>query len=162
VELRELFSRRNLREQLDDLDAEMGVMAGSVAVRPIAAAVHRSARRLDATATERLIEAYQGGVGVTGLAQQFGIHRSTVSALLSRHGVEMRPVGLSASDVVDAARLYTDGWSVAKLGRKFGVNGTTVWRMLVATGVVTRPASHRVLVPVSHHTSPETDAIAHV
>jgi hypothetical protein len=45
-----------------------------------------------------LIEAYQQNEPVNQLALRFGIHRVTVTALLRRHGVEMRRAGLRPHD----------------------------------------------------------------
>src|SRR5215218_1896046 len=67
----------------------------------------------------KLIAAYGHGESIKQLAQRFGIHRMTVTALLRRHGVELRRAGLTSDDVVAASRLYAHGWSLAKLGRKF-------------------------------------------
>jgi hypothetical protein len=43
------------------------------------------------------------------LGARFGIDRRTVSAILHRHGVQMRRRSLSASQVDDAIHLYTRG-----------------------------------------------------
>jgi hypothetical protein len=52
------------------------------------------------------------------LAERFGIHRSTVTAVLQRHGVELHQVGLSDEEVAEACRLYPDGWSLAGLAER--------------------------------------------
>jgi lambda repressor-like predicted transcriptional regulator len=89
------------------------------------------------------IAAYGHGESIKQLAQRFGIHRMTVTALLRRHGVELRRAGLTSDDVVAASRLYAHGWSLAKLGRKFGVNAATVLRALRACGVTMRSPAGR-------------------
>jgi hypothetical protein len=78
---------------------------------------------------------------VKELAREFGVHRVSVTALLQRHGVALRPVGLSPEQVTEASRRYGESWSVARLGETFGVDGTTVWRALKLVGVVMRAAS---------------------
>lgn len=60
-------------------------------VRPPERAVVRQAhRRLSQTEVANLISAYREQVPVKELAHRFGIHRVTVTALLRRHGVELR------------------------------------------------------------------------
>jgi hypothetical protein len=95
-------------------------------------------RRLSVTEIRKLIKAYKHQDSVTELAKQFGIHRLTVTALLRRHGVEQRPVGLAPTEIPEAASLYGQGWSLVRLGEAFGVDASTVWRALRAAGVVMR------------------------
>ena len=83
-------------------------------------------RRLSATETAELIKAYERQIPVKDLAKQFGVHRSTVTALLQRNGVALRQAGLAREVVPMAARFYSQGWSLAQLGAKFGVDSTTV------------------------------------
>jgi hypothetical protein len=92
-------------------------------------------RRLSVTEIRKLIKANKHQVE---LAKQFGIHRLTVTALLRRHGVEQRPVGLTPTEIPEAASLYGQGWSLVRLGEAFGVDASTVWRALRAAGVVMR------------------------
>jgi hypothetical protein len=47
------------------------------------------------TEVTELIKEYEQQATVKELAQRFGIHRLTVSALLKRHGIELRPIGLT-------------------------------------------------------------------
>jgi DNA-binding IclR family transcriptional regulator len=82
--------------------------------------------RLGAATISDLIAGYRAGAHIKELAQQFGVHRNTVTALLHRNGVELRPVGLSPVQVDDARRRYHDGVSLAELGHEFGV-GLRVW-----------------------------------
>ena len=99
--------------------------------------------RMDAFATAELIVAYQEGAKIKDLARRFGVHRTTVTSLLLRHGVEVRHLGLTPDQIRDAALLYRDGWSLARLGEKFGVDDMTVRRYLLLAGVVLRPPYRR-------------------
>jgi transcriptional regulator with XRE-family HTH domain len=99
--------------------------------------------RLDPQDANSLATAYRDGMTIKELARRFGIHRSTVTALLRRHGVELRPSGLAPPDIPTAASLYGQGWSVARLGERFGVDPTTVWRALRGDGVGMRPSGQR-------------------
>jgi hypothetical protein len=92
-------------------------------------------RRLGPAEVAKLIETYGQGVTIKQLAERFGIHRVTVSALLHRHGVSLRLAGLGDAEVEEAASLYRQGWTLAGLGKMFAVNPVTVWRRLQAVGV---------------------------
>jgi transposase len=102
-------------------------------------------RRLDEREASELIAVYLQGASVKELALRFGVHRRTVTSLLLRYGVELRPSGLQPEDIELAALLYRDGWSLARLGEKFGVDGSTVWRALKAAGVEMRSPNQRNL-----------------
>jgi DNA-binding MarR family transcriptional regulator len=87
------------------------------------------------TEVEELIKAYERKASIKELAARFGVHRLTVTALLLRHGVELRRAGLTPDEVSAAALLYRHGWSLARLGSRFGVDPSTVWRALRAEGM---------------------------
>jgi hypothetical protein len=67
------------------------------------------ARQLDADQLHALIQGYTAGARTYELGDRFGIDRRTVSAILHRHGVQMRRRGLSPDQVDDAIRLYDSG-----------------------------------------------------
>jgi hypothetical protein len=92
-------------------------------------------RRLSGEEIIQLIKAYEDHQPVHQIAQKFGIHRVTASALLRRHGAAMRCAGVRPEEVPVAVSLYGDGLSCARLGIRFGVSTTTIWRMLRAAGV---------------------------
>ena len=52
-----------------------------------------------------------------------------MTALLQRHWVKMRQIGLAPKDISMAASLYGHGWSLARLGARFGVDAATVCRL---------------------------------
>jgi hypothetical protein len=68
------------------------------------------------TEVRMLIKEYEQRASVKDLAQRFGIHRLTVTALLRRHGVELRRAGLTPEQIRTAEGLYRQGWSLASLG----------------------------------------------
>jgi hypothetical protein len=94
--------------------------------------------RLDPNKANALAEAYRDGQTIKELAGTFGVHRVTVSALLQRHGVERRQVGLTDEQTAEACRLYPEGWSLARLGERYDVDDMTVRRYLLLAGVVMR------------------------
>ncbi|MBW4061129.1 helix-turn-helix domain-containing protein [Candidatus Saccharibacteria bacterium] len=105
--------------------------------------VRHHQRRLDDSQSSQLITAYLQGMSVKELAHRFGVHRHTVTAVLTRYNVEIRQPGLRPDDVEAAAQLYRDGWSLVRLGKKFSVDGTTVGRALKAAGVEMRSPNER-------------------
>jgi hypothetical protein len=80
---------------------------------------------------------------MTELAKQFGIHRTTVTAILQRVGVEPRRFRLTNEQVVEACRLYPEGWSLARLAERYEVSDMTVRRYLLLAGVVMRSTRER-------------------
>jgi hypothetical protein len=108
--------------------------------RAVARQVHH---RLSQAEVAEMISAYRQGEPVKELAQRFGIHRVTVTAILRRHDVELHRVGLVPAEVLAAADHYRRGWSLARLGSKYGVDPATVWRALRLAGVAMRSPAGR-------------------
>jgi DNA-binding NarL/FixJ family response regulator len=61
-----------------------------IEARPVAAPPRQVQRRLDEAEELAAVEAYRSGKTVYEVGQQFGIHRTTVSAIMQRRGVRMR------------------------------------------------------------------------
>ena len=142
VELVRLYSNlERLRPQL-----RQARRAASSSLRPPenAGRPWQHHRRLSRAEIIELIQAYEDHQPVHRLAERFGIHRITVTALLQRHGVELRRVGLTPDEIRAAARLYRQGWSCARLGARFSVDPATVWRALRAAGVAMRSSTGRM------------------
>lgn len=85
-----------------------------------------TAKRLKAQEVEELITAYQAGMNVYKLGERFGITRQTVSAILKRHGVQIRKRGLTEEEIGEAVQLYAQGWSLTRIGQHFEVDVRTV------------------------------------
>lgn len=94
--------------------------------------------RLDREGVAQLVAAYQAGGRVKQLARQFGVHRLTVSSILQREGVALRPRGIHPDDLPEVIRLYQDGWALARLAAKFDVSPSTVTNTLRRAGVPIR------------------------
>jgi hypothetical protein len=80
------------------------------------------ARQLDANQVQALIQGYTAGATTYELGARFGINRRTASAILHRHGADMRKRGLSPHQVDDAIRLYNSGWSLTRIGEHLNVD----------------------------------------
>jgi hypothetical protein len=74
------------------------------------------------------------------VARQFGLHRTTVRAMLDRAGVSVRPREMSPAQVGLATKLYGDGLSLKQVGERLGFNAQTIANRLVAAGVRMRSA----------------------
>jgi hypothetical protein len=87
--------------------------------------------------------AYRAGRATKDLAELFGIHRATVTAVLERLGVERRQAGLSDEQAAEARRLYPEGWSLVRLAERYDVDDMTVRRYLLLAGAVMRSPHER-------------------
>jgi hypothetical protein len=101
------------------------------------------ARQLHANQIQALIQGYTAGATTYELGDRFGIDRRTVSAILRRHGADMRRRGLFPHQVNDAIRLYNSGWSLARVGGHLRVDPTTVLNRLRERGIPTRDTHGR-------------------
>lgn len=103
--------------------------------------------RLEPDQINALAVAYREGKAIKDLARNFGVHRTTVTAILERRGVELRLTGLSNAQVAEACRLYPEGWSLARLADRYSVNDMTVRRYLLLAGVAMRSRRGRLKLP---------------
>ena len=85
-------------------------------------------RRLSPTDIDDRVEAYQAGATSSPLAGEFGIHRTTVSGHLDRHGIPRHSEQTAWDDETldEAAELYATGLSLAAVANRFGVDPQTV------------------------------------
>lgn len=95
-------------------------------------------RKLLASEVTQLIDAYQGGAGVSQLAARFGISRNAVTRILKVAGVPLRSPGLNAEQIDRAVTQYQAGMSLALIGGSSGVDAHTVRRRLIDRGVELR------------------------
>jgi len=102
-----------------------------------------TARQFDADQVQTLIAGYRAGATTYELGDRFSIDRRTVSAILHRHGVDMRRRGLSPAQVDDAIRLYSSGWSLVRIGDHLKIDPTTVLRQLRKRDIPPRDTHRR-------------------
>jgi DNA-binding CsgD family transcriptional regulator len=101
-------------------------------------------QQLSPEAVRELVAGYEDGATVYELAEQFKIHRTTVSLHLQRQGVAMRRTGLSDEQIRQAAKLYEQGLSLVRLAEHMQVNAETVRQALRKHGVrMRRPWERR-------------------
>ncbi|UGQ56905.1 helix-turn-helix domain-containing protein [Rhodococcus pyridinivorans] len=101
----------------------------------------RANRKLERDEIEALVRRYREGATVYELAEEFGMHRQTVSAHLHREGVTLRSrVRMTPQLLARAIELYKAGWSTVQIGKELGVGTSTVGKALKRAGVQMRPA----------------------
>jgi len=100
-------------------------------------------RRLRQREIDELVAGYRAGATVYQLANEFRIHRGTVSLLLERHRVSLRNRPLSPAQIEQARVLYATGQSLAKVGKQLGCDANTVRLALVKVGVRMRDSHGR-------------------
>jgi transposase-like protein len=98
-------------------------------------------RRLSPIHIDDLISAYQAGATISQLANEFGIHRTTVASHLDRHGVPRRHEQTAWDHEIlrQAAELYATGLSLADVADQFGVDAQTVANRFRRAGIAVRP-----------------------
>jgi len=100
---------------------------------------HQIQRRLSTSESEELCRAYQSGKTIRELTSQFGIHKTTVTAVLDRAGIDRRIRTISPEEVVQAEVLYAEGFSTASIGSRLGFSAETIRSNLTRRGVEIRP-----------------------
>ena len=86
-----------------------------------------------------MMRRYHAGETVYDLAEAFGCHRSTVSAVLKRNGVTVTLVkSEKIFDPAEAAALYEAGMKSKEIGKRFGVSEQTIRDCLKKQGIKMR------------------------
>ena len=92
-------------------------------------------RHLDQEGQARVVEVYQEGKTMNDVAREFGLHRTTVRAILDRAGVPARPREMSPAQMELATKLYAEGLSLQAVGERLGFNAQTIANRLQEQGV---------------------------
>jgi DNA-binding CsgD family transcriptional regulator len=99
---------------------------------------------VDPAETVDILLAYRAGATMADLAKDHCLQRKSVSALLRRAGVPIRPRRLPSEAVIkEAMRLYEQGWSLARIGDRLEFDHQTIRRHLMLRGVVMRSPNQR-------------------
>lgn len=97
----------------------------------------RRSRQLTEEEVDRMVGARVAGAEINDLANEFGIHRATVIAHLTRRGVEHRRRqgrSLSAARLQRAGELYASGANLIEVGNQFDVDRRYLRKALPAAG----------------------------
>lgn len=130
---------RHLVETIGDaIQADQGAVDMALEQRT-SVARPRSNRKLEADQIAELVRRYREGATVYEIADEFGMHRQTVSAHLHREGVVLRSrVRMTPELLARATELYEAGWSTVRIGKELGLGTSTVGKALKRTGVTLR------------------------
>ncbi len=79
------------------------------------------------------------GKTIRELTVQFGFHKTTVTAVLERAGINRRIRTISAEEVAQAAQLYNEGLSTAVIGARLGFSPETIHSNFMRQGMEIRP-----------------------
>jgi len=96
-------------------------------------------RHLSASESEELCGAYQSGKTIRELTAQFRIHKTTVTAILERAGIDRRVRTISPEEIAQATELYREGLSTAFIAASLGFSPETIRSNLRRHGVEIRP-----------------------
>lgn len=83
-------------------------------------------RHLSPEAQLKVVQMYRAGKTINAVARAFKLHRTTVTAILDRHGVPVRAHYMTASHRASARELHESGYSLAKIGRRLGFDPATI------------------------------------
>lgn len=73
-----------------------------------------------------VVATYQAGKTINAVAREFKLHRTTVTAILDRHGVPVRAHHMTENLVNEARALYESGLSLAGVGARLGFDAATI------------------------------------
>jgi DNA-binding transcriptional regulator LsrR (DeoR family) len=92
-----------------------------------------------------MIARYEAGASMQQIADQLGVHRTTILKRLQGLGITTKFSKLEPDDVRAAAKLYQEGWTLDNIARQYHVASSTVRESLLAYGVEMRPRGRRKL-----------------
>lgn len=137
VEVLALLAKHDLRAALEGMEAH----PGDDTHVPEKQRSRRNQRRLPPDQLADLLVKYTEGTSVVALAEEYGVHRTTVMSHLERAGIPRRPCTRSMTDhdVAKAAAKYASGLSLIVVAEPFGVSARTIAREFRRAGVPIRP-----------------------
>ena len=107
---------------------------------PVATQALKSQTRLSYPQRQKLIDAYASGMPVKQIAEHFGVHRTTITKIVTSAGVKVRNQPLASSTRDEARHLYDVGRSLAQVAEQLGVSASAVRSAVLVTGGTLRPA----------------------
>ena len=93
--------------------------------------------------TKELVDKYLSGLTARELAESYGVHRSTVSAILNRNGVKLRRHSMEPKDIDLAVRLYESGLPLTRVAEQVSYDPSTIWREFKRIGIPRRDCQGR-------------------
>lgn len=99
--------------------------------------------RFSEARSRAIVAGYMDGKTVYELADEHCCHRTTISAVLKRNGIELRLKPSSEEQIRQMIRLYESGLSLAAVGERVHCNPSTVLNHLRRNGIRTRDSHGR-------------------
>lgn len=84
---------------------------------------------------EEIVKLYNGGMKPVDIARKIGTSEWTIHHRLNKMGVERRPTSLSATQLVEAKRLYELGETIRQIRLRIGFSDATIKKALIAAGI---------------------------
>ncbi len=109
----------------------------------------RSQTRLGPAKRAELVADYEAGMMVRAISEKYGLHRSTIPAVLHREGVTVRTAGLNADERAQAASLYESGMTLTQVAHRMGIGDDAARRAVLDEGGWVRPRGRRPKAPAS-------------
>lgn len=110
---------------------------------PVAKNPAKSQTRLTPERRAALVLDYEAGMPVKAISANYGVHRSTVPALVRRAGAEVRVAGLDAEERARASALYGSGMTLAQVARHMGIGDEAVRQAVLDEGGQLRARGRR-------------------
>ncbi|WP_428095387.1 helix-turn-helix domain-containing protein [Demequina sp.] len=83
-------------------------------------------RHLSPEEQVEVVTMYQAGKTINAVARAFKLHRTTVTAILSRHGVKVRRRSMNPQEIDRACELYESGSPLAAVSAQLGFDAKTI------------------------------------
>lgn len=80
---------------------------------------------------------------VSAISAKYGVHRSTIPALVRRAGAEVRIAGLATDERARASLLYESGMALVQVARLMGISAHAVRQAVLDEGGQLRPRGRR-------------------
>jgi site-specific DNA recombinase len=99
----------------------------------------QSQTRLRPSKRAELIADYEAGMSVRAISQKYGVHRSTIPAIVRRGGAPVRGAGLDGEQTKRASVLYEGGMTLVQVARSLGIGNEAARQAVLNAGGVIRP-----------------------
>ena len=103
----------------------------------------QSQTRLTPERRIELVADYLAGMPVRAIAAKYGVHRSTVPAMVRREGAKVRVAGLDADRCARASSLYASGMTLMEVARLMKISDAAVRKAVRDLGGQVRARGRR-------------------
>ena len=100
---------------------------------------YQTQRQLTPDEVGQAIARYEAGASMQQIADELGVHRTTILKRLQGLGITTRYSKLPPEQMHEASGLYAEGWTLDRIAKQYHVAASTVREYLLADGVELRP-----------------------